>query len=100
LRVGDIITIVGTSSYRTIYGIKSLTVYLNTAIDADVTDAAVAYKAATFEVINAQLSYRSSATDPATGGITPLYIGEEYFQTTGHWWKAHGGTSLTWTALN
>jgi len=44
--------------------------------------------------------FRSGAGDP-TASVVPLYIGEEYLNTTGnHWYKAHGTTAADWTALN
>ena len=30
----------------------------------------------------------------------PLRLGEEYYDTTGHWYKSHGLTNADWTALN
>jgi len=45
-------------------------------------------------------SYRSGALSPS-GVVTPMFIGEEYLQTTGnHWFKSHGFTNSDWTALN
>jgi hypothetical protein len=45
-------------------------------------------------------TFRSGAGDP-TGSVVPLFLGEEYLNTTGnHWYKAHGLTNADWTALN
>lgn len=100
LHISDIVTIAGVSGTKTIIGVKGTTVYLNSAINATVTNAAVAFSNPTWLQIAAQVSYRSGASSPA-GSVTPFFIGEEYLHTTGnHWFKAHGLTSSDWTALN
>lgn len=62
------------------------------------------YKAATFWYCSVQkgtaVPYRSGAGSPV-GAVTPLYIGEEYLNTTGfHWWKAVGLADTSWVELN
>ncbi len=64
----------------------------------------LSYLAGTVAAIQKQLgtlwTIRSGAGDP-TGIVTPLYIGEEYLNTTGnHWYKSHGLAAANWTALN
>ncbi len=99
LHTGAFISIAGVTGTKTILGIKGTTIYLSAAINATVTDAAVAYVNATWLDIAAQIGYRSGSGDP-TGSVTPKFIGEEYYRTTGHWYKAHGLTNSDWTALN
>jgi hypothetical protein len=100
LYTGARITIVGVSGSKIIYGVSGTTVYLTTAIDASVTNAAVAYSAAVFYPILTQVAYRSGSASPS-GSLTPYYVGEEYLDTSANkWYKSTGTGNTDWAALN
>ena len=45
-----------------------------------------------------QVGYRSGSGSPS-GSVTPNFIGEDYFDTTGHWWKSTGLTNTSWVEI-
>lgn len=100
LYTGAYITIAGVIGIKTIYGVSGTTVYLTSAINASVTNAAVAYSAAVFYPILTQVAYRSGSASPS-GSLTPYYIGEEYLDTSANkWYKSTGTGKTDWAALN
>lgn len=104
LHIGDYIEIAGAGTggatlSSSIDYVDGTTIRLGSQVKTSVTDAAVAYTAPTFLNILGQVSYRSGAGSPS-GSVTPTYIGEEYYDTTGHWYKSNGTTNTSWLQLN